>query len=327
MQPLISVIVPVYNVEKYLYRCVKSIVNQTYENLEIILVDDGSPDNCPKMCDEWAEKDSRIKVIHKENGGVSSARNTALDCVSGDYTVFIDADDYIDPDMLKILYDKAAAENADIVACNLVYVNDNEEPFKISWYTDAAAAGNEEVLKAYFSDVFIAPGCPTKLYRTEVINGNKHRFPLNIKIGEDFLFNFYVFSDCQKIVHIKDGLYFYYMRDDSAIHTATEPMINRWKNTKSVMKDINSQQVYNACLIKYCNELLCCVRELLKTGDKKLIKQCYNGIAQEIKDNRKSFKAVGGLSGFQLLSVYAISFSPLLFKTFYSFYINHLKKD
>ena len=96
-QPKISVIVPVYNVENFLDRCVESIVGQPYENLEIILVDDGSPDNCPAMCDKWAEKDRRMKVLHKENGGVSSARNAALDIVSGDYIGFVDSDDWIDP--------------------------------------------------------------------------------------------------------------------------------------------------------------------------------------------------------------------------------------
>ncbi len=313
----ISVIVPIYNVEKYLNRCIESIVNQTYNNLEIILVDDGSTDNCPEMCDKWDEKDSRIKVIHKENGGVSSARNAGLDVASGNYIAFADGDDYLDTDMFRILYEKAIDENADIVACNLIYVNDNEELLKESWYADAAAAGNKEVLKAYFSDSFIAPGCPAKLYKASIINSKKSRFPLNVKIGEDFLFNFYVFSACEKVVHIKEGLYFYYMRDDSAVHTASEPMINRWKNTKAVMKDIKNQEIYNACLIKYCNELLCCVRELLKTGDKKLIKQCYKGIAAEIKIESKAFKTVGGLSGFQLLSINAICISPALYKAFY----------
>ena len=92
---LISIIVPVYKVEKYLDKCVESIVEQTYKNLEIILVDDGSPDNCPAMCDEWAQKDSRIKVIHKENGGLSSARNAGLDACTGEYIYFLDSDDYI----------------------------------------------------------------------------------------------------------------------------------------------------------------------------------------------------------------------------------------
>ncbi len=99
--PLISVIVPVYKVEKYLDKCVQSIVDQTYKNLEIILVDDGSPDNCPLMCDEWAKKDSRIKVIHKENGGASTARNCGLDIAKGDYFGFVDSDDFIHPTMFE----------------------------------------------------------------------------------------------------------------------------------------------------------------------------------------------------------------------------------
>ena len=100
MEELISVIIPVYKVEEYLDECVLSVIRQTYANLEIILVDDGSPDNCPRMCDEWATKDSRIKVIHKENGGLSDARNAGLDAAEGQYIAFIDSDDYIKPDMM-----------------------------------------------------------------------------------------------------------------------------------------------------------------------------------------------------------------------------------
>lgn len=118
-QPKISVIVPVYKVENFLDRCVESIVGQTYENLEIILVDDGSPDNCPAMCDKWAEKDGRIKVIHKENGGVSSARNAALDIVSGDYICFVDSDDWIDPGMYEFLYKNSQKYDADISCCGI----------------------------------------------------------------------------------------------------------------------------------------------------------------------------------------------------------------
>ena len=104
----VSIIVPVYGVEKYLNKSVESMVSQTYQNIEIILVDDGSKDNCPQMCDEWAEKDSRIKVIHKENGGQGTARNAALDIMTGDCVMFVDSDDYILPDMVEYL---------DILAC------------------------------------------------------------------------------------------------------------------------------------------------------------------------------------------------------------------
>ena len=100
---LVSVIVPIYNVEKYLEKCIESIVNQTYKNLEIILVDDGSQDNCPAMCDEWTQKDSRIKVIHKKNGGLSSARNAGLEVSNGEYISFVDSDDWLDENTFEEL--------------------------------------------------------------------------------------------------------------------------------------------------------------------------------------------------------------------------------
>jgi len=115
---LISVIIPVYKVESYLNRCIESVVNQTYKNLEIILVDDGSPDNCPQMCDEWAKKDSRISVIHKKNGGLSDARNAGMQLTTGELTAFVDSDDWIEPDFLAVLWNLMVETNADISACD-----------------------------------------------------------------------------------------------------------------------------------------------------------------------------------------------------------------
>ena len=113
-KPLISVIVPIYKVEKYLNKCVKSIINQTYKNLEIILVDDGSPDNCGKICDKLAERDDRIRIIHKKNGGLSSARNAGIEIANGEYIGFVDSDDYIDNDMFETLYNNIKDNNADL---------------------------------------------------------------------------------------------------------------------------------------------------------------------------------------------------------------------
>ena len=121
---LITVIVPVYKVEKYLDRCVQSIVDQTYTNLEIILVDDGSPDNCPKMCDEWAKKDKRIKVIHKQNGGLSDARNAGLEKAKGKYVGFVDSDDYISPIMYEKLYKCIIDNQADMAMCGFSTVDE-----------------------------------------------------------------------------------------------------------------------------------------------------------------------------------------------------------
>ena len=112
---LITIVVPVYNVEKYLRKCIDSILNQTYKNLEIILVDDGSPDNCGQICDEYAKKDNRIKVIHKENGGVSQARNVGIDNSNGEFIAFVDPDDYIEKEMLYKL--KNNIENVDLSGC------------------------------------------------------------------------------------------------------------------------------------------------------------------------------------------------------------------
>ena len=105
-EKLISVIIPIYKVEQYLDECVESIIKQTYKNLEIILVDDGSPDGCPQMCDEWARKDERIRVVHKKNGGLSSARNAGLDVATGEYVSFVDSDDFIATDALRSLYER-----------------------------------------------------------------------------------------------------------------------------------------------------------------------------------------------------------------------------
>lgn len=122
---LISVIIPVYKVEKYINRCVESVLVQNYHNIEVILVDDGSPDNCGIICDRYADKDSRVKVIHKTNGGLSDARNAGLNIATGQYICFIDSDDYIEKDMLKDMYDNIVRTGADITICNYCAV-DNE---------------------------------------------------------------------------------------------------------------------------------------------------------------------------------------------------------
>lgn len=127
-RPLISVIVPVYKVEAYLDRCVKSIVSQSYENLEILLVDDGSPDRCGAMCDAWARRDSRIRVIHKENGGAADARNTGMDCCQGQYVTFVDSDDYLAPEMIEQLYNALFCGNGKMSMCNTNCLNSNCEP-------------------------------------------------------------------------------------------------------------------------------------------------------------------------------------------------------
>ena len=187
MNPLISVIVPIYNVEKYLARCVDSIVNQTYKNLEIILVDDGSPDNCPAMCDEWAEKDSRIRVIHKENGGVSSARNAALDIATGDYIGFVDSDDWIEPEMYSSLIQKISESGKNIALCSYYAVEISGERYECRCVVDKEVLDKDD----YFR--FIVLGGDggyiwNRLYDADILK--EVRFDEDIWYSEDLLFNF-----------------------------------------------------------------------------------------------------------------------------------------
>ncbi|HDT8053597.1 TPA: glycosyltransferase, partial [Enterococcus faecalis] len=126
--PKISIIVPVYNVEKYLEKCVRSILAQTFTDFELILVDDGSPDSSGAMCDQFAEQDQRVKVIHKENGGLSDARNAGIEIATGEYLGFVDSDDYIADDMYELLYTNIVKEDADLSICGIYDVYEGKEP-------------------------------------------------------------------------------------------------------------------------------------------------------------------------------------------------------
>lgn len=219
----ISVIVPVYKVEKYLNRCVQSIAAQTYENLEIILVDDGSPDNCGALCDEWAQKDSRIKVVHKENGGLSSARNAGVAVATGAYVGFVDSDDYIHPQMYEKLYEALVENGADISICGCDYVDEETDVPDLNMRTRSPL--KKEVLtreQAYRIISDIKDG-----YAFYVTAWNKlypRRFfdVLQFKEGfihEDEFFVHYLFGCCSRIATIPDELYMYVQRSGSITKT------------------------------------------------------------------------------------------------------------
>lgn len=148
-EPLISVIVPVYKAEPYLGRCVDSILAQTYPNLEIILIDDGSPDRCGEICDEYAAKDSRIRVIHQENGGLSAARNTGLDICTGEYIAFVDSDDYVEPDMLRQLMNGSG--DADLCGCGMIREEQDGTILSVTKTTNVCALPGIRVLRQHYS--------------------------------------------------------------------------------------------------------------------------------------------------------------------------------
>ena len=168
IQPLISVIVPVYKVEKYLDQCVKSIVNQTHKNLEIILVDDGSPDRCPEMCDAWAKKDTRIRVIHKENGGLGDARNAGVSVANGEYIGFVDSDDWCEQDMFQELFESCLEFNAPISVCNTLIDWENGWAQEKKSYTEKRMLWeSSEILYNFFNGNLTAWAC-NKLYKKDL---------------------------------------------------------------------------------------------------------------------------------------------------------------
>lgn len=203
MEPLVSVIVPVYKVEDYLDECVESIVNQTYSNIEIILVDDGSPDKCPQMCDKWAAKDERIKVIHKHNAGVSSARNEGLKAATGEWIWFVDSDDTVETTSIQETLKYTGA--FDLIVFNSKI---DDEYTKDKGFFD----------KYYFKYKFGFESW-NKLYKKSIINDNNLSFDTQETVGEDLLFNITYYQFAKTYKFTSSHFYNYRIREDSAMQS------------------------------------------------------------------------------------------------------------
>lgn len=243
----ISVIIPIYKVEEFLDECVQSVLKQTYHDLEIILVDDGSPDRCGQMCDAYAEKDKRIKVIHKENGGLSDARNAGLDIATGDYIAFLDSDDYIDAKMYEELYDTLNnTPNAYLVASPIIKNRDGVfSPFKIGSveYENNKTFSIEEYLRLFLG-FQLDSASTNKLFKREFI---KFKFKKG-RTNEDYLFLYY---NCKawcnsnvKYVMNSHPHYYYRSRTDSICHHNKKMinplLVNVVKNCQEIIKDLQS---------------------------------------------------------------------------------------
>lgn len=210
----VSVIVPVYNVEKYLERCILSIINQTYKNIEIILVDDGSKDSSGEICDNFAEKDTRIKVIHRVNGGVSDARNAGLDNATGEFIYFIDSDDYIHKDLIKDNLEKLIEKDADIICFNRYIVNNNEVLKRVNIYNKSMGTYDviEGIWKKKLSNSVCDKICRRKLW-------NNIRFLKGTEF-EDLYATSNILACVQNIICNDNAYYFYNVENNSSImHT------------------------------------------------------------------------------------------------------------
>lgn len=242
-EKLVSVIIPAYNIGDYIGRCLDSIISQTYKNLEIIVVDDGSRDHTGEILYNYAKKDRRIKVIHKENGGVSSARNKGIEVAEGDYIGFIDGDDLIEPEMYKILVDLLEEENADIAHCGYQMVF----PDRVDYYHNTGKKKiqtTEEGLKDLLSGEIIEPGLVNKLYKKELIKNC--RLDETVKINEDLLMNYQLFKLSQKSVYYDITPYSYMIRSSSA--TGVNSLITKREDSLRVLNQIKDDCINNNLL-------------------------------------------------------------------------------
>ena len=297
-QAVISVIIPVYNAEKYLSRCLESVCNQTYQNLEIILIDDGSTDASGELCDCFATYDNRIHIIHKNNNGVSAARNNGLTFCAGDYISFVDADDFIVPEMVETLLQALTEFNADISACGF---KQEMEPgkFEINWEKEGTTEINGiEQISCLLSNRFFTCSIWGKLYRKESIASI--RFNTNYSYYEDYLFLYELMKGTQKTVFVSTPLYYYCNNVDSA---ARKPFNRKKLDIETVCRNVycDIKQNYPALAAIAGKEymrinLFCCAM----LADKK------NEYRIEIKRLRRNVK--------QLLPRYLLSDAALGYK-------------
>lgn len=258
MKPLISIIVPIYKVEPYLRRCLDSIINQTYTNLEIILVDDGSPDSCPQICDEYAASDKRIVVIHKKNGGLSDARNAGLDVCKGEYVSFVDSDDWIADSFVENLIQVIYQRNADIGIVNFVRTSISfTATIKIESSPNTEELSPQQSVKKLWSkdNVTFVIACG-KIYKTTLFSNI--RFPKG-KVHEDEYTTYKLLYSAHKTVFLNAPLYFYFQRDDSIMANGSsdslrilDAMVERYLFFKSS----NEKEIMGLCLQTLCWDLL-----------------------------------------------------------------------
>ncbi len=213
----LSVIIPVYNTEKYLKRCLDSIVTQSYRNLEIILVDDGSTDNSLQICNSYAKQDSRITVIHKENGGVSSARNTGMKVATGEYIIFCDSDDFLGKKAYETVISLSAQDSADIAIFGMAHENKHGEFIPYCQSGIKCQFSQSEMIKNLLENRFYTCSMNDKVFRRELLTGIK--WDEKISHNEDLLFLYQVMKKCEKASYISEAYYFYCANDGSAVHS------------------------------------------------------------------------------------------------------------
>lgn len=257
MNELISIIVPIYKVEKYLDECINSIIKQTYNNIEIILVDDGSPDDCGNICDKYAKEDNRIKVIHKKNGGLSDARNKGIDVAKGKYITFIDSDDYVEIEYIEKLYNAIKENNTLISQCSILKVNNQKEiKNKLGYEENCIKTGIEMINDLYSKHLIENIVVWNKMYNMELFK--ELRFPFG-KIHEDEFTTYKIFYNVDEVAIINNYLYNYRQTDESIIgrkfSTKRLELLEAIEQRLDFFEEYNEIKIYEKTLKYYLEQI------------------------------------------------------------------------
>ena len=246
---MVSIIVPIYKVERYIHECIDSILSQTYQDIEVILVDDGSPDKCGKICDEYAQKDSRVKVLHQNNGGVSLARYNGIMAAKGDWAFFVDADDYVLPEAIEKLI--SHSEGFDLISGTFAITDENlnhPKPYS-KWVKEEGIFSGEEYVKGLLC-LRRYPNICRMLIKMSILKEHSILIPPNIRIYEDFLFNVHLGLFLSRIKGISDVVYYYRMQEDSTVHTIKQSLKDA-DDVDAILENIlNGKEEYKDALFK-----------------------------------------------------------------------------
>lgn len=260
MNDLISVVVPAYNIENYIERCIKSILNQTYSNIEVIIVDDGSTDNTGSIIDKYALKDHRVIPLHKENGGVSSARMEGIDRAKGEWIGFVDGDDVIEENMYEVLLNNAIEYNADISHCGYQMVfPDGHVDYYYGTKKNLEQNKRQGLIDLIKGD-FIEPGLWNKLYKKSIVKKaiKSKIWNCNIRINEDLLMNYLIFKESNKSIYYDRALYHYILRKGSAAVTHKEEyqLLDPLRVIKTIKDDLIDDELYKVAYLRYLRILI-----------------------------------------------------------------------
>ena len=330
MNPKVSIIIPIYNTEKYLRQCVDAVLRQTLQDIEVILVDDASPDNCPRICDEYARKDSRVKVIHKPNEGQGFARNSGLKLASGDFVAFLDSDDFVDADTCRFLYEKADSANYDAVFYKFVNFREGQNPS--SSFAETDEVFTREKLPALALDMMaskpeekpdrrIECSACTAFYRRSVIVDNHLAFHSERElVSEDMIFNIDFLSHAENAAFNPSVMYFYRMNPNSTSHALRFDKFEKFK------------KMYDFILANYSK-----LPEIKERADRLMIGYTRNYLldilssSTSFAEKKRLFRQISADSIWsklaeeypyrQLPALYRLCFALILKKRFYPLYL------